>query len=445
MRTLNDLTDTFATLDEAAAAYRARQRAEAAAPELLPPAPPPRPRPGRRRAVVLPVLAAATVGLVVAGGLALAGNEHRHAGQTQASTGPRTIENSLPPNGRVAPSGAVMRPAPKGPGDVAWACDNAAATPAAAFAALGSVAGLTVSSWSMCSTGQQAYVQSTSAPAPWNGFVSAYAKGQYDPALAKHGARTTVNGHPAWFGLLPEAGKGDGNSNGNLQDHCNLPPNWMGPTEPPCRSYTIVWEYAPDSWVAVVDQTSSAQTPGSREQALRAVAAAITAPDPSGLRMPMRFGYLPGGLTSLSALSYFDPAHPELWATGGQLRLGSGHKDATTVAKCDEIGLSVCDASLLVVSDWTTVRHEVAAGTQSVPIKVNGQPGSFYPDGNNDVPHAPTLDVLINHRWELQIVVNPAVRKQYPVAELIKIAEQVTFPARGNDQSTWFPFGTVLP
>jgi hypothetical protein len=393
----------------------------------------------RNRRVLSAVGGVIVVAAMIAGLVLLDGGVSNQSSSGNGSTGPV----------QPTPSVVKVKPAVKGPSDLQWVCaPNAAAVPLTTLASIAPVRGYDFGTTSLCATGQRNLIDATEAAVPWTGYLSVYQAGQYDPATARKGRAVSVNGRPGWYGLLPETGKVANVTSPDCMSATPDPnppkPGWQT-TQQTCRSYSIVWEYAPGRWAAVVDESSTAASAASRLAALLSVASKVNTSDPTPVGLPFRLGYVPPDLIPMSALRYYNPAHPELWSTGGQLGLGTGHPTATTAttATTDCELYVVCQgASLTVVVDATTHRHGVD-NRPSTPITVSGQPGTFYPQGSDEHGY-PALDIQLGD-FELQIIVSPAAKAKYPVSELIKMASQVSFPSNGNDDRTWFPASSVVP
>lgn len=221
-------------------------------------------------------------------------------------------------------------------------------------------------------------------------YATVYNRGAFRSAVAAQaGTPVRVGDRPAWSATLP----------GGPFDSFTPISNDPLPS--------VAWEYAPDSWAVV-----QATTPATRELSrLLLVANAVRPGETSALRLPLRLGYLPAGLTARSASQNL----VEVYGTTVTLADAADPERATSL-------------NIQVWADNTP--KEQADGAQ--PITVGGRPGTLYPDG--------AAQIVLGTRSIVIGLGGPRGSHE----ELMRVLAGVRWAPDVTDPSTWFDATTLV-
>jgi len=222
-------------------------------------------------------------------------------------------------------------------------------------------------------------------------WITRYAAGAFDTAGVTSGKPVSVAGHRGYYAVRT-AGMFDATT---PISHDKFP--------------TISWQYAPDSWMTVLAETPATQ----QLPQMLLIAHGIRPTNPSVLPVPLRFTYLPAGLTARQATVNLVERY------GTTVEVGDGLPgDPGTTG--------------LTIQIWSDAGPHVDL-TGATPVTVGGRPGRRSSDG--------AVSVSIGHR-DVVIGFDGPHRS---AVEFAKILASVRWAPNVGDPKTWFAGTTMAP
>lgn len=252
--------------------------------------------------------------------------------------------------------------------------------------------------------------------------VRAYRTGAFDRARIPPGsAELTVNGRPGYFAEITnpydEKPPSDPLPDSPPSD-VSVSPKSADPTEPwETKAWTVVWEYAEHAWALSICDDLPVEQARSHEELL----ANATSFAPAGLPVPMRIGYLPGGV---------DPTGAAVRAP--QTSGGFKYDYEVSAIKPGSAWQGPLGGNLFI---GYVAGESLGALPGSTRVTVNGRTAWL----NN-------VELRIKGEGFEAVVMAPfAPSSASTRAELLRIGRSLQFAPRPMDTGSWFDGRSALP